>query len=173
MKLRIPLAALAAAGSVVAAATIAVSGTLGAAAAPSAPTAAVSGTEHFQFISASPTSSKLSLIASGVFTAPGVDHDGPNNVGTFVFASGTVTFKHSAGTGTHTFNPKTCLLTLNLHGTYKLLNGTGKYAGITGNGTYQANLLAILAKSGGTCSKTEPPVAFQRIIRASGPVTLR
>src|SRR5690348_9152541 len=126
MKLRIPAPALAAAGSVLAAAAIAISGALGAAAAPPVPKVAVSGTEHFQFISASPTSSKLSLIASGVFTAPGVDHDGPNNVGKFVFAHGTITFKHSAGTGTHTFNPRTCLLTLNLHGTYELLNGTGK-----------------------------------------------
>jgi hypothetical protein len=172
MKLRIPAPALAAAGSLLAAATIAVSGALGAAATPAAPRATVSGTEHFQFISASPTSSRLSLIASGVFTAPGVDHDGPNNVAKFVFAHGTVTFKHSAGTGTHSLNPKTCLLTLNLHGTYELLNGTGKYAGITGHGTYHASLLAILAKSGGKCSKTAPPVAFQRVIRASGPVTL-
>ncbi len=145
---------------------------MAAAAAPAAPRATVSGTEHFQFISASPTSPKLSLIASGVFTTPGVDHDGPNNVAKFVFAHGTITFKHSAGTGTRSFNPKTCLLTLNLHGTYKLFNGTGKYAGITGHGKYQASLLAILAKSGGKCSKTAPPVAFQRVIRASGPVTL-
>jgi hypothetical protein len=89
-----------------------------------------------------------------------------------VFAHGTVTFKHLAGTGTHSFNPKTCLLTLNLHGTYELLNGPSKYAGITGHGTYQASLLAILAKSGDKCSKTAPPVAFQRVIRASRPVTL-
>jgi hypothetical protein len=172
MKLRIPAPALAATGSVLAAAAIAVSGAMAVAAAPAAPRATVSGTEHFQFISASPTSSKLSLIASGAFTASGVVHDGPNNVAKFVFAHGTITFKHTAGTGTHSLNPKTCLLTLNLHGTYKLLDGTGKYAGITGHGTYQASLLAILAKSGGKCSQAAPPVAFQRVIRASGPLTL-
>ena len=167
MKLRIPALTLAAAG-VLAAATIAASA---AAAAPTAPKATVSGTEQFQFISASPTSSRLRLIASGVFTNPGVVHDGPNNVAKFAFADGTITFKHSAGTGTHSLNPKTCLLTLNLHGTYQLLDGTGNYTGITGHGTYQANLLAILAKSGGKCSQTAPPVAFQRVIRAYGPVT--
>ena len=172
MKLRIPAPALAAAGTVLAAATIAVWGALGAAAAPAAPRATVSGTEHFQFISASPTSSKLSLITSGVFTNPGVVHDGPNNVAKFVLAQGTITFKHSPGTGTHSLNPKTCLLTLTLHGTYQLLDGTGNYTGITGDGKYQASLLAILAKSGGKCSQTAPPVAFQRVIRASGPVTL-
>lgn len=172
MKLRIPAPALAAAGSVLAAAAIAVSGSMAAAAAPAVPRATVSGTEHFQFISASPTSSKLSLIASGVFTSPGIDHDGPSNVAKFVFARGTITFKHSAGTGTRSFNPKTCLLTLHLHGTYQLLNGTGKYAGISGHGKYQASLLAVLAKSRGKCSHTAPPVAFQRVIRASGPMKL-
>jgi hypothetical protein len=61
---------------------------------------------------------------------------------------------------------------VNLHGTYKLLGGTGAYKGITGSGTYKLSILGIGAKSGGKCSRTKPPVAFQQLIQASGPVTL-
>ena len=80
---------------------------------------------------------------------------------------------HSKGTGTQSVNPNTCLLTANLKGNYSLGSGTGAYAGISGSGTYQLSILAIGAKSGGQCSRTLPPVAFQQVIRASGPVSLR
>jgi hypothetical protein len=30
----------------------------------------------------------------------------------------------------------------------------------------------VAARSGGKCSRTKPPVAFQQIIKASGPVKL-
>ena len=132
----------------------------------------VSGTEHFQAMSTSATSNASSVIASGVFTAPAVDHEGPNNIGTFTFSNGTITVKHSNGTGTQQFDPKTCLLTISQHGTYKLLKGTGAYAGISGNGKYQLNILAIGAKSAGKCVKNKPPVAFHQVINATGPVSL-
>ncbi len=69
-------------------------------------------------------------------------------------------------------NPKTCLLTLNLHGAIALSGGTGAYKGISGKGTYQFNELAILAKSGGKCTTTKPPVASQVIIKATAAVKL-
>ena len=133
---------------------------------------AATGTENFQLMSTSATSSNSSIIASGVFTAPGTDHEGAHNTATFTFPNGTVTLKHSRGTGTQSFDPKTCLLTLNQHGTYNLTGGTGSYAGITGSGKYQLSILSIGASSGGKCSKTKPPVAFHQVINASGPVTL-
>ena len=133
---------------------------------------AATGTENFQLMSTSATSSNSSIIASGVFTAPGVDHEGAHNTATFTFPNGTVTVKHSKGTGTQSFDPKTCLLTVNQHGTYNITGGTGSYAGITGSGKYQLSILAIGASSGGTCSKSKPPVAFHQVINASGPVTL-
>lgn len=133
---------------------------------------AVSGAENFQMMTTS-VSGSPSVIASGLFTQAGVDHeDQQNNTATFVFSNGTVKVKHSAGTGQQSLNPKTCLLTINFHGTYKLVGGTGKYAGITGSGTYKLNILSIGAKSGGTCSKTQPPVAFHQVINASGTATL-
>jgi hypothetical protein len=134
---------------------------------------AATGTENFQMMTTSATSPTASVIASGAFTAPGVDHENQKaNTATFTFPNGTVSLKHSAGTGKQSFNPKTCLLTIDEHGTYTLTGGTGSYSGITGNGKYQLSILAIGASSGGKCSKSKPPVAFHQVINASGPVTL-
>jgi archaellin len=156
--------------AVVAAAAAAVIGGTGIAVAS---THSTTGTESFQMMSTSATSSNASIIASGVFTAPGVDHESnKGNAATFVFPSGTVSLKHSAGTGKQSFDPKTCLLTIDEHGTYTLTGGTGSYAGITGNGRYQLNILAIGARTGSKCSKSKPPVVFHQVINATGPVTL-
>jgi hypothetical protein len=106
-----------------------------------------------------------------VFTAGGVDHSG-NKVDTAVFSNGSFKIAHSKGTGSQSFNPKTCLMTISQHGTYALSGGTGAYAGISGSGKYQLSILAVAARSGGKCSRTKPPVAFQQIIKASGPVKL-
>jgi hypothetical protein len=134
---------------------------------------AVSGTEHFQMMTTSGTGSTASVIASGVFTAPAVDHEHQaTNTATFTFSNGTISLKHSKGTGTQNFNPTTCLLTINEHGTYTLTGGTGAYAGITGNGTYKLSILGIGASSGGKCVQNQPPVAFHQVINASGPVSL-
>ncbi len=129
------------------------------------------GTEHFQIMSTSATASTNSIIATGLFTAGGVNHAG-TTTDKAVFPGGTFKIKHSPGKGTQTLNPKTCLLTLNLHGTYTIGHGTGKYARISGHGNYQLSILAIGAKSGGKCSQSKPPVTFQQIIKASGPVSL-
>src|SRR5215472_10874448 len=101
MRKIITLAAVAAAAATVIGGTgIAMAGTHSAA----------SGTENFQMMTTSATSPTASVIASGVFTAPGVDHEGQHNTATFTFPNGTVSLKHSAGTGKQTFDPKTCLL---------------------------------------------------------------
>jgi hypothetical protein len=159
------------ASAVTAAAAVAVIGGAGLAAASTH--TAVSGTEHFQMMTTSGTGTTGSVIASGVFTAPAVDHEHQaTNTSTFTFSNGTINIKHSNGTGTQHFDPKTCLLTINEHGTYKLLSGTGAYAGISGNGNYQLSILAIGASSGGKCVQNKPPVAFHQVINASGPVSL-
>jgi hypothetical protein len=156
-------ATVAAAAAVIGGAGLAVAGTH----------TGVSGTEHFQMMTTSGTGSTGSVIASGVFTAPAVDHEHEaTNTSTFTFANGTINIKHSPGTGTQHFDPKTCLLTVNLHGTYKLLGGTGKYTGISGSGNYQLNILGIGARSGGKCVQNKPPAAFHQVINASGPVSL-
>jgi hypothetical protein len=155
-----------------AAASIAAAGITAAGAAPRTGPS-VSGTEHFQLMSTSATSKQSSIVATGVFTAGGTSTSTSTTTSTVTFPTGTFVITHSKGTGTQSFNPKTCLLKANLKGTYKLGSGTGAYAHISGSGTYQLSILAVGAKSGGTCSKTLPPPTFQQVIRASGPVSLR
>lgn len=118
---------IAAAGAVAAAGAIATTGVMAATAAPHR--TAVSGTESFQAMTTRATGTP-SVIASGVFTAAGVDHEN-EKAGTakFVFPNGTVSLKHSPGKGTQSLNPKTCLFTLNFHGTYALTGGTGATPG--------------------------------------------
>jgi hypothetical protein len=163
---------LAAAGSTLAAAALAVSGIVAAAAAPHTAQARTSGIERFQLMSTDPTGAKTTVIARGVFTAGGVDITTSNTTDTFKFPNGTIRLRHSAGTGPANFNPRTCLGTVNQHGTYTLVGGTGKYAGISGHGTFRLHVLLVAARSHGKCSDTKPPVAFEQIIRASGPVHL-
>jgi hypothetical protein len=156
---------------VAAAAATAMGGGIAAASTQSAATG-TTGTEHFQMMTTSGTATTDSVIATGLFTAPGVDHEG-SSTATFAFANGKVTLKHSPGSGQQSMNPKSCLLTVNLHGTYKIIGGTGRYAGITGHGHYKLSILAVGARSGGKCSQSKPPVAWHQVINASGPVALR
>ena len=132
-----------------------------------------SGFQHFQLMTTSATSSTASIIATGsVFTAGGVDHTG-NRVDTAVFPDGTFKITHSPGTGTPRFNPRTCLGVIALNGTYQLSHGTGAYAGISGHGIYRVNIILVAGRnSAGKCSTKLPPVAFQQIIKAQGPVNL-
>jgi hypothetical protein len=137
-------------------------------AAPGGP--AVSGTENLQVVSTSATASTLSVIATGVFTAGGVDHSG-KTVDTLVFPKGSFKVTHK-GTTTAKLNPKTCLLTVSGPATITLSGGTGAYAGISGTGKAQLSILAIAARSGGKCSTTMPPVTFQQIIKGTAQVSL-
>ena len=146
----------------------AITGT-GLAAASASP--ATSGTERFQVVTTSATTNKLSVIATGAFTAGGTDIEG-RTTATERFPGGSFKIRHHKTGGTRGFNPRTCLLTVSQHGTYTIGHGTGKFAGISGHGKYQIRILAVGARSGGKCTQKKPPVAFQLIIRASGPVSL-
>ena len=155
---------------------VAVAGALAAAgltAASASQAAGSSGFEHFQLVTTSPANNAPeSIIATGAFTAGGVNHPG-NRVDTAMFPNGTFKIAHSNGTGTQRFNAKTCLGTIVLNGTYVLSGGTGAYAGISGHGIYRLNILIVSARnSAGKCSHKLPPTAFQQIIKAQGPVSL-
>jgi hypothetical protein len=166
MDLRLNNRLLGAAGALVAAASLAVTGLTAA----SAHTSAVSGTEHFQSMAASATATPV-VIARGVFTDHGVSHPGAK-VDTFVLQRGSFRLAHKVTSTIHHFNPMTCLDQLSLKGTYTLGHGTGKYTGISGSGTLVFSSLAILSRVSGKCSTTKPPVALQVILKESGPVSL-
>ncbi len=156
-----------AAGAVVAAASLAVTGITAA----SARSSSVTGTENFQLMTTSATATTVPVIAYGVFTASGVDHTG-SKVDTLVFSNGSFMINHSKVPVKIKSNPKTCLLQGSGTGKVTLLGGTGAYKGISGTPTATVSILAIAARSGGKCSQTKPPVAFQQLIKASGKVTL-
>ncbi len=178
---------IAAAGVITTAGALALTGLTAASASPAHPAraaqpaartashqvrAATRGTEHFQLMTTSPTSSNSTIIASGVFTAGGVDHSG-NKTDKVVFPDGTFKIRHSKGHGPQKFDAKTCLFSIRQHGRYKLKDGTGAYAGIKGHGRYRLNILAVGARNAnGKCSNRKPPVAFEQVIKAHGPVRL-
>jgi hypothetical protein len=156
------------AGALVAAVSLTVTGMTAA----SAGSTGVTGTEFLQSVSTSATSTTQPVIVHGVFTDYGVDRSG-NTVDTFVLQKGSFKVFHSPGTGPQHFNPRTCLGQVDQHGTYRIFHGTGKYVGIHGHGTYHVSVLFIAARTAaGMCSQTKPPVAFQLVITASGPVSL-
>jgi hypothetical protein len=169
---KIHIRLLRAAGFVLAAGAITLSGIGAATAAPRAAGAGDSGIEHFQFMTTSTTTNMVTVIVSGVFTAGGIDMATSPTTDTIQFPNGTIKLKHSPGTGTTSLNQRTCLFTANMRGTQTLLGGTGKYAGISGQQTAQLHILAITARSHGKCTQTVPPVSFELIVRASGPVDL-
>lgn len=143
-----------------------------ASAAPAAVRAATRGTEHFQLMTTSPTSPTSTVIATGVFTAGGVDHQG-GKTDKIVFPDGTFKIRHFKGHGKQSFNPSTCLMTIRQHGRYKVKSGTGAYAGIRGHGRYRLSILAVAARNAnGKCSQRKPPVAWEQVIKARGPVRL-
>jgi hypothetical protein len=131
---------------------------------------AVTGTEHFQAVSTSLTSSRSKVVAYGVFNASGVDIATSNTRDTFKFPGGKFRVRHHATRSRQHFSTRTCAGTVRERGTYKLSHGTGKYAGISGHGRYRLRGLIVARHTAHGCSRR--PIAIQVIIRAHGPVTL-
>jgi hypothetical protein len=134
----------------------------------------VPGGVNFQMMTTSGTARTIPVIAWGLFTAAGVDHeDNDGVVHTFAFPGGTFQLRYHLPSGIgYTVNPRTCLATGSGNGPYTLSGGTGAYRRISGSGHYSLNIVEIQAKANGACSDTRPPVAFQEVITASGPVKL-
>jgi hypothetical protein len=152
--------------TVLAAAAISGFGLAGASASPS-----TARTEHFQIMTTVATSRKLSVIATGRFTAGGVDIPG-KTTDTAVFAAGSFKIKRHSTSFTATFNSRTCLLTETERGTYRLRDGTGTYAGIRGSGRYVTHILGVIRHdSRGACTHLAAPPIFQSVFTAQGPVS--
>jgi len=169
--------AVAATGTAAAAAVIGLAIPAGASPVAARP-AAITGTEHFQSVTASVTSNTAPVIAWGPFAAGGTDHmsnsNAPTSTDLFTFPGGS-SFKvtHTSKAMSQSDNAKTCFLEFTDKGTYKLSGGTGKYKGISGHGTFTVTGIGIAARTKkGACNPNANPVAFQEIISASGPVRL-
>jgi hypothetical protein len=151
--------------TVVAALMISVFGLVGASASPNA-----AGTEHFRIMSTVATSQKLSVIATGRFTAGGIDIPG-KAVDKLVFPGGTFKIKYHSTTFKANLNSRTCLFTEFQRGTYQLTGGAGSYSGIRGSGAFELRILGVFARnSKGQCTHLSAPATYQSVVTAQGPI---
>jgi hypothetical protein len=160
--------ALLAAGASAAIAAVGVTAASAASASPAA-----SGTEHFSLMTTLPSSSKYTIIASGVFTAGGVDHEG-NSTDTAKFANGSFKIHHGGGVKVvkEQINSKTCLGVAIIKVKFTLGGGTGAYKGLSGSGTATINDLAIFQRSKGRCNPNANAVSNEQTITATAHVKL-
>jgi hypothetical protein len=140
---------------------------------------AVSGTQHFQMMNTSTRQNITTnpLIAYGVITAAGTDHENANGTDTFSFPGGSLTVKHTPTKGAtkQSFNVKSCLFTYSEKGTFKVSGGTGKYKGASGSGSYTLSAIGIGPKlKSGACSQsqTAPLTAQQQGVQIAGKIAL-
>jgi hypothetical protein len=117
------------------------------------------------------TAEKLSVIATGVVTAGGIDV--PGKVTDVIrFPGGAFTFRHHSHSFTATFDPRTCLLTETQKGAFTIGHGTGHYAGFHGSGKFVTSIVAVTAKNhAGQCIHAQAPGTFQAITTATGTVS--
>ena len=140
---------------------------------------AVSGTQHFQMMNTSTKQNITTnpLIAYGVITAAGTDHENANGTDTFSFPGGSLGVKHTPAKGgtKQSFNTKTCLFTYSEKGTFKVTGGTGKYKRASGSGTYTLSAIGIGPKlKSGACnpSQTASAAGQQQIVQITGKIAL-
>jgi hypothetical protein len=128
-------------------------------------------TEHLRFMNTMATSARISVIATGGFTAGG--YVIPAAVtDTAVFPGGTFKLRHVTQHVKAGGNPRTCLLTETLRGTFTIGHGTGKYAGIRGSGTFVTSIAAVTTKDHtGQCTHVRAPATYQEVTTASGTVS--
>ena len=137
---------------------------------PASTHAAVTGTEHFQFVSAAVNSNGGPVAAYGVFNASGAQIQISNSKDTFKFPTGSFVVKHKSTRSRSHFSRRTCAGVIHQRGVYKISKGAGAYAGISGHGRFRLRILIVARHTAHGCSGK--PVAVQTVIRAHGPVTL-
>jgi hypothetical protein len=156
------------------AATVISSGT-GLAAASGSPSArpAASGTEHFSLMTTQPSTSRYVVIASGLFTAGGVDVSG-NTTDLVKLPHGSFEINH--GGAVHVIrerlNPKTCLMSFAATGKFTVGHGKGAYKGISGSGKALISGVGIARRTKGQCNPNANPVVLEQTIAATAHVSL-
>jgi hypothetical protein len=129
---------------------------------------ASSGTEHFYLMSTRANASRYVVIATGKFTAGGVDVAGAT-ADTVRLAAGTFKVSHSSA-GTiikDQSNPKTCWADFVVTTKITLGHGTRAYKGISGSGKATISAIQIARKIKGACSATATPLFSEETITAT------
>jgi hypothetical protein len=164
------------AASLVAILAVTMTGAGGLAASASAAEGRPAGTtqakaEQLSFMSTAATSTQISVIATGAFTAGGTDTPG-KATDVLTFPGGTLQFRPTQVTFSASFDPQTCLLTESQTGKYTLGHGTGSYADVKGSGKYSLGIVGVTKKNhSGQCIDAQAPATFQQITTAKGTVT--
>ena len=142
--------------------------------AATSPRSAASGTEHFSLMTTQPSASKYVVIASGLFTAGGVDIAG-STADLVKLTGGTFKVHHGGAVKIikEQINPQSCLAMFEATSPVTFGNGTGAYKGISGKGTALITDYAILAKnSHGACNPNANPRFNQQTIKATAKIKL-
>lgn len=134
---------------------------------------ASSGTEHFSLMTTQPSASKYVVVASGLFTAGGVDLSG-NTVDLIKLPGGT--FKINHGSAVHVikekFSPRTCLMDFAATAKFTVEKGTGAYKHISGSGKALITGLAIARRTKGQCNQNANPQVSEQTITATAHIKL-
>ena len=137
---------------------------------PASPQAAISGTQHFQAVSAPLSGTRSRVAAYGTFNASGIDTSTSSTRDTFTFPGGSFRVTHKPTRSRQHFSKVTCAGVVHQRGTYKISNGTGRYAGISGHGRYRLRVLLVSRHTSSGWGNR--PIAIQTVIRARGPVSV-
>jgi hypothetical protein len=134
---------------------------------------ASSANEHFTLMTTQPSASKYTIIASGVFTAGGVDTSG-STTDTATFHNGSFKIYHGGKFKIlkEQLSQKTCLGLFEARASITLGHGTGAYKGISGSGSALINELAVFKRTKGTCNGNANPVSNEQTISAAANVKL-
>jgi hypothetical protein len=134
---------------------------------------AASGTEHFYLMTTQASAARYTVIATGVFTAGGVDISG-NKIDTVKLTGGGFKINHGGVDHviTQQINPRTCLAKFVVSGKFTVFAGTGAYKGISGSGKALVDVLAIGARKNGQCNMNANPAFSEETITATAHVTL-
>jgi hypothetical protein len=134
---------------------------------------AAARTEHFRVISTAAASRRLSVIATGHFTAGGYEIPGALSGGhstdKAVFPGGRF-LVHRHVTHQRVSLPSWCLFTETQRGTYTLGQGSGRFRNISGSGRFSLRITGVIRRSKHGCSRSGKLSAFQQISYETGPV---
>jgi hypothetical protein len=126
---------------------------------------AVRGSERFRIISVAASSRRLSVLATGAFTAGGYEVPGQvtdlRATDKMVFPNGTFLITRRITRQVLPLPTSACQVSETIHGSLSIGAGTGAYRGISGGGGFLLLISGVLRKSAGECGG--PMTAYQAI----------